>query len=287
MKNYYLFLNNAADGPWAEDDIQEKLVRGEINGDTLLGEEGGTDWVPASQVFPDVITRDAGVAGPAVPPPLPSLASRTNPYAPPLPGYESQEVPGGSGLDFPLVVDGKVIPGTEGLTAAQIVEMVKQGGRFMVWRYNFSIMVLSFKRSSGLRFIKPGESGFLGCFGHSCISSFFGWWGFPWGLIWTPVCLFRNMAGGQDLTEPVLASVVGPGAADRMVRARPSTFHWHTILAGGLPLIFPLLLFSMIAAGASASRRSTSSSSARSSTYPTRSSSSGPSHPAVKPHAVP
>jgi hypothetical protein len=22
-----------------------------------------------------------------------------------------------------------------------------------------------------------------------------GWWGFPWGLIWTPVQMFRNVAG--------------------------------------------------------------------------------------------
>ena len=37
------------------------------------------------------------------------------------------------------------------------------------------------------------------------ISLFFGWWGFPWGLILTPVQVTRNivtMAGGPDASAP-------------------------------------------------------------------------------------
>jgi hypothetical protein len=34
----------------------------------------------------------------------------------------------------------------------------------------------------------------------------FGWWGFPWGLIMTPVQIFRNVAGLLNATDPMVPS---------------------------------------------------------------------------------
>jgi hypothetical protein len=32
------------------------------------------------------------------------------------------------------------------------------------------------------------------------LSLLFGWWGLPWGLIYTPLTLWTNLSGGRDVT---------------------------------------------------------------------------------------
>lgn len=240
MKRYYLFLKNAADGPWDAGQILEKVNNGEIGRDCLVGEEGGTDWAPAHEIFPELAASGTLPMFRNAPPPTPkqNTAPPVNPYTPPSPGYRAEPVSRNANLDVPLIMDGAIIPGTEGLTAGEIVELIKAGGRFAVWQYNFSILVMSFRRSSGIRFIPPGEGGFASCFGYSCISAFIGWWGFPWGILWTPMTLGRNLMGGLDLTEPVLASMVGPALADHIIKNRPTFFKWQPLLA--VPLAFGL-----------------------------------------------
>jgi hypothetical protein len=45
---------------------------------------------------------------------------------------------------------------------------------------------------------------------------FYGWWGFPFGLFWTPVAVIKNVAGSstvrvRDLLQPAPAKPVGFG----------------------------------------------------------------------------
>ena len=42
--------------------------------------------------------------------------------------------------------------------------------------------------------------------GDSVFSVVFGWWGFPWGLVMTPVQLFRNLAGLVQINQPTAPS---------------------------------------------------------------------------------
>jgi len=39
----------------------------------------------------------------------------------------------------------------------------------------------------------------------SVISLLFGWWGLPWGVIYTPMTMFTNLSGGCDVTDEVWA----------------------------------------------------------------------------------
>jgi len=32
----------------------------------------------------------------------------------------------------------------------------------------------------------------------------FGWWGIPWGFIYTPMSIISNISGGKDVTQSVL-----------------------------------------------------------------------------------
>jgi hypothetical protein len=95
------------------------------------------------------------------------------------------------------------ITGTEGLTCNQLVDEIRRGGKFVVYRYCISVLVLSFLRTSGVYFIRAGENPgrYAGRF--DLISFFLGWWGFPFGPILTIRALTTN-GGGIDVTDTIL-----------------------------------------------------------------------------------
>jgi hypothetical protein len=77
----------------------------------------------------------------------------------------------------------------------------------VVFQYCGSIVVLSFKRASDIHFVKGDESTFRKGAGFSCISLLLGWWGIPWGPIWTISTLITNCRGGRDMTSEVLRAL--------------------------------------------------------------------------------
>jgi hypothetical protein len=102
------------------------------------------------------------------------------------------------------------ISGIDNMTAAQIVEEVGRGGRFVYFQYCVSVLVLTFRRSSPIFFVKAGESRVVKSLPYSLSSLVLGWWGFPWGFIYTPAVLAKNFAGGEDITDKVMASMAAP-----------------------------------------------------------------------------
>jgi hypothetical protein len=100
----------------------------------------------------------------------------------------------------------KRISGTQGMTPAEIHEAVSRGARFVLFQFCISVVVMSFKRSSPICFIKPGESSLGKGAPYSLISIFAGWWGIPWGPIWTLTTLANNLGGGKDVTRQVLSA---------------------------------------------------------------------------------
>lgn len=96
------------------------------------------------------------------------------------------------------------IIGIEGMSAEQVQQAVAKGGRFVVYQYCISVLVMSFKRSSAVHFIPAGESGVKAGAKFAALSLLVGWWGFPWGPIWTIGTVFRNSRGGLDVTSQVL-----------------------------------------------------------------------------------
>ena len=89
----------------------------------------------------------------------------------------------------------------------QIRHEVERGGRFVIFEYCISIVVLSFKRVSGVHFIKTEDSVFRKGAPYSLISLLFGWWGIPWGPIWTVSTLVTNCRGGRDITSEVMQAL--------------------------------------------------------------------------------
>jgi hypothetical protein len=97
------------------------------------------------------------------------------------------------------------IRGAEGLSFQELQSEVARGAKIVIFEYCISIVVLSFKRSSDPFLVRAGEGTFGKSWPYILISLLFGWWGFPWGFIYTPMTLITNLGGGRDVTGAILS----------------------------------------------------------------------------------
>jgi hypothetical protein len=96
------------------------------------------------------------------------------------------------------------IKGIKGMTVVDLQDDIANGGKFVVYTYCLSLLVISFKRSTNIYFIKSTENAFRKGLPYSLISLLFGWWGIPWGIMYTCTSLFTNIKGGKDVTTKAL-----------------------------------------------------------------------------------
>lgn len=97
----------------------------------------------------------------------------------------------------------------EHLPLEQIKTEVQMGGKFVFFQFTISILILTFKRSSRIYYIRPGESAFLKGLPYLLITLVLGWWGIPWGPIYSLECIVKNLAGGNKVTDEVIKQL-GP-----------------------------------------------------------------------------
>ena len=109
------------------------------------------------------------------------------------------------------------IIGIEGMTGDQLSEELKRGGKFVIYFYCISMLLVTFKQPSSIHFIRAGESAAARGLGFSGISLLLGWWGIPWGPIYTIGSFWTNFHGGQDVTLPY-STVSGSPASENPTR---------------------------------------------------------------------
>lgn len=97
------------------------------------------------------------------------------------------------------------IKNIEGLRVSQIRDMVQQGGKFVVFPYTVSFILMTLRRSSDIYFIKADENTFKYSFGYVFLNLIVGWWGIPWGPIYTIGAAYHHISGGKDLTLEVMS----------------------------------------------------------------------------------
>lgn len=102
------------------------------------------------------------------------------------------------------------IKNLEGLTADDINRELEQGGKFVTYQYCISIVLMTFRRSSDIYFLRAGESGFKFSIIWTFLTLFFGWWGIPWGPIYSIGSIFTNLSGGKDVTLEVIQALNTP-----------------------------------------------------------------------------
>lgn len=100
------------------------------------------------------------------------------------------------------------------LTPTQIESEIRNGGSFRVFSYTVSIVVMTFNPKTDIHFIKAGENTAKYSIGYTLLTLILGWWGFPWGPIYTIGSLFSNLSGGKDVTAEVMNSISNQAMAN-------------------------------------------------------------------------
>lgn len=158
-------------------------------------------------------------------------------------------------LNQPLLDKGRPVSGTEGMSIQQVEDDVLRGGRFRIFRYNFSIVVISFQRGSGIQYIRAGHGPGAHAWPWTLLSMVVGWWGIPWGIFFTIQTLYTNCMGGKDVTSEVLTSVVGAqraaGILAQALKPQADILLW---LLRIFVLLIPLSIFAAIASAEHTSR---------------------------------
>jgi hypothetical protein len=90
---------------------------------------------------------------------------------------------------------------------SKIQDAVKQGARFVVFPYCISLLVITMQRHSRIYFVQPKETAFGHALGFAMISLVCGWWGVPWGPIYTLDALYACARGGRNKTNEVLVAL--------------------------------------------------------------------------------
>lgn len=104
-----------------------------------------------------------------------------------------------------------LIKGTEGMSAAEFNMELQRGAKFVVFQYCISVVLMTFRRGTDVYFVKSTESAAMKGLPFTLLSLVLGWWGIPWGPIYTIQSLITNGQGGKDVTQEVLASLQRQG----------------------------------------------------------------------------
>lgn len=108
------------------------------------------------------------------------------------------------------------IIGAENMSADQLRFEVQRGAKLVVYQYCISIVFMTFRRGTDIYLIPAGESAVKKGAPWILLSLVAGWWGIPWGPIWTIQSLITNFKGGKDVTagirlEPTTAMTAKSG----------------------------------------------------------------------------
>jgi hypothetical protein len=230
--NFFLMRSGNQQGPYPLSSLPEMNKAGNILATDYIWVEGAPSWVPISNYL--------GPKSTTAPPPLPAaspVAAHTKGGPPPLPSSS--------------------VAADE--ATARLVREVEAGGRFVIFTYCISVLVLTFKRPSNIMFLRRDQDGASPAIGYSVLSGLLGWWGIPWGPIWTIAALISNARGGRDVTLEVLTEKVGPTAATAILsrRQKPAPAGWlmnsFRVALFALPALLIGIIFLGIFTGAEGS----------------------------------
>ncbi|MDH5179986.1 MAG: hypothetical protein OEZ39_19485 [Gammaproteobacteria bacterium] len=101
------------------------------------------------------------------------------------------------------------IVGIEGMTDQEVMDEIQKGGKFVIYQYCISIIIMSFRQPSNIYFIKSDQGSVGKGLGFSLITLLLGWWGIPWGPIYSIGSLYTNFSGGKNVTNDILSGAQG------------------------------------------------------------------------------
>jgi hypothetical protein len=92
------------------------------------------------------------------------------------------------------------IQGIGNMSPDQLRFEIQRGAKLVRYQYCISLLVITFKRWSEVYYIPAGESSVVKGLPWTLLTIVAGWWGIPWGPIFSIQALITNFKGGKDLT---------------------------------------------------------------------------------------
>ena len=89
-----------------------------------------------------------------------------------------------------------------------------------VTQYQGCVSFLLFTSRFRSRFLIVGQGNTADWLIYSGLTFMFGWWGFPWGLLFTPQALYRNLRGGYRQTVGALLNNID-AEIDKLAPKKP------------------------------------------------------------------
>lgn len=100
------------------------------------------------------------------------------------------------------------------MTFDELNEELEKGGKFVMYTYAVSILIMTFRQpSEQIYFIRHDESAIKHGWPYLLLSLFLGWWGIPWGPIYTLQSIYYALAG-KDVTAEVISNLNAQYAED-------------------------------------------------------------------------
>ncbi len=109
------------------------------------------------------------------------------------------------------------INGLDNISYEQLSQEIQRGGKFVYFEYCISLLIITFKRPSSIYYLRPGESALVKGLPFTLVSILLGWWGFPWGPIYTIGSLVANFGGGRDVTMQIMNQFDGKPAHTTLI----------------------------------------------------------------------
>lgn len=99
------------------------------------------------------------------------------------------------------------IIGLENMGSLELKTEIQRGGKFVTYPYVISVLIITFRRTSDIYFVRADENAVIKGLPFTLLSLVVGWWGIPWGIIYTVGALWTNLSGGKDITTEVLSAL--------------------------------------------------------------------------------
>jgi hypothetical protein len=72
--------------------------------------------------------------------------------------------------------------------------------RWVYYEFCISLVFITLRQPSRVARLRPGEWGLVRGLPYTLVSLLLGWWGIPWGCIYTPLTVWTNLTGGRAVT---------------------------------------------------------------------------------------
>ena len=95
------------------------------------------------------------------------------------------------------------VKGMKGLTVAQVQDEVDLGGRFVQYTWCLSLLIVTYRYTSAVYFLRKDENAFVKGLPFTVLSLLLGWWGIPYGVFYTLGAVYSNI-NGRCVTEFVM-----------------------------------------------------------------------------------